>query len=194
VLVASDSAGPLTIAVPIYNTLSGSFSVPTTGIYELEIYNYRTDIQKDLQNYIDDITIVPTTTDFQCDLTQAEVDVFNTFTFTLNAGSSWAGWKYWVFVSASGGWPGLTNNGIWVPLVFDSLLQMSIDYANVGPFKNTRGNLDSFGQSWCQLVPANLLGASWIGRSAHVAYVLYQGPSISPISYASQPVQIYFIP
>ncbi len=174
--------------------MSTTFSVPTTGMYTLEIYNYRSEPQLTIQNFIDDITIVPTATDFTCDLTQAEVDVYNTFTFTMNAGSSWAGWKYWVFVSATGGWPGLTNNGIWVPLVFDSLLQMSIDYVNVGPFVNTRGTLDAYGQSWCQLIPANLLGAPWIGRSAHVAYVLYTGPSISPISYASQPVEIYFIP
>ena len=193
-MIASHSAGPLTIATPIYGTLNGTYTAPSTGIYQLEIYNYRTDIQKDLQNYIDDITLVPTSTDFICDLNQASANVYNTFTFTLNAGSSWAGWKYWVFTSATGGWPGLTNNGIWVPLVFDNLLQLSIQYANVGAFVHTRGTLDSFGQSWCQLVPANILGSPWVGRSAHVAYVLYAGPSISPISYASQPVEIYFVP
>lgn len=182
------------MANPKYSSMSATFSVPTTGVYNLKIDNYRNYIQKNLQNYIDDITIVPTTTDLTCDLVQASVYDYNTFTFTLNAGSTWAGWKYWVFVSATGGWPGLTNNGIWVPLVFDGLLTMSIDYANVGAFVNTRGTLDSFGQSWCQLVPANQLGAGWIGRSAHVAYVLYAGPKISPISYASQPVEIYFIP
>ncbi len=193
-MIATDSCGSIILGQTILSQLSGTYAAPSTGIYTLEFYNYNTSLQSLLENYIDDITLVPTATDFTCDLTQAEVDVYNTFTFTLNAGSSWAGWKYWVFVSAKGGWPGLTNNGIWVPLVFDSLLQMSIDYANVGPFKNTRGTLDGFGQSWCQLVPANLLGAPWIGKSAHVAYVVYQGPSISPISYASQPVQIYFIP
>ena len=182
------------MAVPSYGTLSGTYAAPSTGLYELEIYNYRNSPQMTLQNYIDDCTLFPGATDFTCDQTQASVDAYNTFTCTLTAGSAWAGWKFWVFVSATGGAPGLINNGIWVPLVWDNLLQMSIQYANQGAFVHTRGNLDTFGQSWCQLIPANPLGAGWIGRNVHIAYVLYTGPSLSPISYASMPVQIFFVP
>lgn len=193
-MIATDSSGFINLGQTIRSHLSATFTAPSTGLFTLQVHNYQSDVQSLITNYIDDITLVPTSTDFTCDLTQASVNDFNTFTFTLNAGSSWAGWKYWVFVSATGGWPGLTNNGIWVPLVFDQLLTLSIQYANVGAFVNTRGTLDGFGQSWCQLVPANQLGSTWIGRNAHVAYVLYAGPSISPISYASLPVQIYFVP
>ncbi len=193
-MIATHSSGFINLGETIRTHMSGTYTATTTGLHTLEIYNYSTIVQTLIENYADDISLVPTSTDFTCDLTQASVNTLNTFTFTLNAGPAWAGWKYWVFVSASGGWPGLTNNGIWVPLVFDNLLQMSIDYVNVGPFVNTRGTLDGFGQSWCQLVPANVLGPTWIDRNAHVAFVLYTGPSISPISYASMPVQIYFIP
>ena len=193
-MIATDSSGFINLGETILSHMTGTYTAPSTGLFSLEIYNYATIVQSLVENYVDDISLVPTTTDFTCDLTQASVNAFNTFTFTLNAGSSWAGWKYWTFVSATGGSPGLTNNGIWVPLVFDNLLQLSIQYANAGAFVNTRGTLDGFGQSWCQLIPASQLGSSWIGRRAHVAYVLYAGPSISPISYASMPVQIYFIP
>jgi hypothetical protein len=194
VLIDSDSCGSLQPNVPVYGTLSGTFTPTTTKRYKLDIQNSRTAQIEDLQNYIDNITLVPQTTDFSSDVTQfSAAAATNTANFTLNAGPSHAGKKYVVLLSASGNWPGITNSGIWVPLNMDAILMFSLQNANSPTLPHSMATLNAAGQATAALKAYSPM-PGWLGRTVSVSYVLYNGPGVVPINYASMPVSILFIP
>ena len=76
--------------------MTGTYTPATTGLYTLSIENTRPGPHEDLmQNYIDDITLVPLTTNFTADVLQFSAStVGEQARFELDAGTSWAGWKY----------------------------------------------------------------------------------------------------
>ena len=176
--------------------MTGTYTPATTGMHTLIINNYRQDQYQDLlQNYIDDITLVPLTTDLVSDNLQFSASLpGEQARFDLDAGPAWGGWKYIVLLSGSGNWPGVTNNGVWLPLKIDNITYKSIDLANKNVLPNSKGLLDSNGQAVAGLRLANAMGSAWVGRELNVAYIVYQGPGFTPISYASMPVTILFIP
>ena len=68
-------------------------------------------------------------------------------TLSLDLGSAFAGATYLVLGSASGTAPGLTVNGVPVPLNLDAYLLGAIELANVPPYSGTLGTLDAAGQA-----------------------------------------------
>jgi hypothetical protein len=180
----------------IYSHMTGTYTPATTGLYNITIYNNRAaDHQDLLQNYIDDITLVPLTTDFTSDTLQFSASTAGQQArFELDAGPAWAGWKYIVLLSRSGNWPGTTNNGVWLPLKVDNLTYKSISLANKPVLPHSKATLDASGKALAGLRLVNAMGATWVGRELNVAYILYQGPGFTPISYASMPLTILFIP
>ena len=176
--------------------MTGTYTPATTGMHNLTIYNHRQDDHQDLlQNYIDDITLVPLTTDFTSRNLQFSASQPNQVgQFNLNAGPSWAGWKYIVLLSRSGNWPGVTSGGVWLPLKVDPITHKSISLANGSRLPHSQATLNASGSAMAGLVFPAPMGANWVGRELNVAYILYQGPGFKPFSYASMPVTILFIP
>lgn len=193
-MVASDSCGPIFLAIPKYSQLTGTYTPTTTDIYTVEIYNERTAVHQDLlENYIDNISLVPQTADLSSDVIQFSISTSNRATLSLDAGPTWAGWRYLVLLSTAGNWPGFTNNGVWVPLMMNGTFWYSANNPNSAMLVHTNWILDSNGQEQAAINLPNPMGSPWLGKTINVAYILYQGPNYVPISYASMPVSIYFI-
>ena len=77
--------------------------------------------------------------------------------FDLIAGSDHAGDLYLVLGSGSGTTPGLTFNGLNLPLNFDGWFTTTISSANSFPFTQTFGTLDANGRSGAAFtLPAGL--------------------------------------
>ena len=83
--------------------------------------------------------------------------------FELNAGVPRAGYQYILLVGATGTSPGVPVNQQVLPLNFDYLTEVSIVFANQGPFHNTLGVFDEYGNasSWFDgsLLPPSAVGA-----------------------------------
>ncbi len=191
-LIDTDSSGFIVLGQTIYSTLSGTYTPATTGLYTLEIYNYSTIIQTLIENYVDDITLVPLTTDFSADTLQFSVTAPAVANFSLDAGVGHAGEKYLVLLSITGNWPGVTNGIAWLPLNNDPGLMYSFQHANGPLFPNTAGTLNASGQATAGInFPP--VGATYIGRTFHFAYMLHPGNPMQ-FNYGSMPVSIFFIP
>lgn len=67
--------------------------------------------------------------------------------FDLNAGLPRAGNQYILLAGATGTSPGVPVKSQIMPLNFDFLTDISIAFANLGPFETTLGTLDSFGKA-----------------------------------------------
>ena len=68
--------------------------------------------------------------------------------FTLNAGTAHAGRLYWIFGSATGTSPGVTLNGVHIPLNPDHYTDLTIGLPWLNPpFQAFRGSLDSAGNA-----------------------------------------------
>jgi hypothetical protein len=194
VLIDSDSCGAINPGVPVRGILTGTYTPTTTGIHTVEFYSYRNDIHRDIQNYFDDITLVPQTTDLTSDTIQFSASTPNLAKFDINPGPAYAGYKYWVLMSTSGNYPGLTNSGHWIPLNMDFVLMFTYKNPNSGMLMQTAGLLDANGQATAALRLPNAMGPTWEGKTVNVAFVLFQGATMPPIDYASMPVSIFFIP
>lgn len=195
VLIASDICGYVYTNYPAYSHITGTYTPTTTGVYSLEIYNYRNAVVEDLQNYIDSITLVPLTTDFTSDTNQFSASAPSVANLSLDAGATWANWKYCVLVSASGNWPGMNSpgTGVWAPFNYDGTIMQSYSMANTSMLQNTKSVLDANGQSWA-VINLPPMGAPYAGRTVNVAYILYAGGIPQPWNYGSMPVSITFLP
>ena len=94
----------------------------------------------------------------------------------------------------TGNWPGVTNNGVWLPLKVDNITYKSISLANSNTLPQSKGVLNASGKAVSGFRLNKAMGSAWVGRQMNVAYIVYQGPGFTPISYASMPVTILFIP
>jgi len=195
VLIANDSCGTIYAAYPMYSHITATYTPATTGVYSLEIYNYRNATVEDLQNYIDNITMVPQTTDFYSDTNQFSASAPSTANLTLDAGVTWANWKYFVGISVSGNWPGMNSpgTGVWAPFNYDSTVMTSYNLANGGMLQNTKSVLDASGQGSATIsLPA--MGPGYAGRTLNVFFILYAGAFPQPWDYGSMPLSITFLP
>ncbi len=194
-MVASDSCGPIATGQGIIRHVTGTYTPTTNGIHTLEILNERPNdpFQPLLQNYIDDISLVPQTTDFTSDTIQFSAATSNQANFTLNPGPAYAGWNYIVLLSASGNYPGVVSGGNWLLLNMDNVFTYSKMNYNSAMLVNTLGKINASGQASATLKTFNpMLG--WQGRTLNVAYILFQSAPPVPLAYASMPVSILFIP
>lgn len=178
-------------------TLKGSFTPYSTGIYELNISNVLFGASStSLYSYIDNISLVPEKTNFYVSPMNYCSEQGGTAEFKLIAGTSNAYEKYWIWISASGTWPGYVVTGVTVPLNYDWVLQACFDNPGLpGYASNFIGYLDSMGNAKAKLkVPPDYY--FMLGRPVHFAYVLLQvpSPSIEPhVKFASFPVHIKYI-
>jgi hypothetical protein len=194
VLIATHSAGYVPQGYPPKRyTLTGTYTPTVTGLHTLEIFNYRYKEKDDYFNYIDNISLVPRNPDFYIETPNISVATGGNVQLTLDADVSHAGEDYFVLMS-SGSAPGLTLNGVHIPLNWDAYFTFSKNMANGLIFQNTRDVLDASGQAIATFNTNGAVNAIHLGRHYTFAYVLTDGPGKPPVTYASFPVLVNFIP
>jgi len=101
----------------VRHTLSGEFTPFYTGLYSLHISNTCVNPSStSLYSYIDNISILPKKTNFFVSPMNFSCETGGMAYFKLDAGSAHARKKYWIWISASGTYPGFVVSGITVPL------------------------------------------------------------------------------
>ena len=191
-MIDSNSAGKIGQNSPKRQTLSGTFTPATSGYYTIFIDNWRNLAMTDCYNYIDDVTVEPATPDLTVDNGNIDIDTGRLVMMTLDAGASNAGKKY-LLLASWGTYPGLTIDGIHVPLEYDWLFTYTQHNFNNNMFQNTFGTLNSSGKAIARFMTIGPLNPSLLGRNMFFAYVLLTG-SGRPITYASFPVMCTFVP
>lgn len=95
-----------------------------------------------------------------------------TQTLTLDAGPVFAHKPYWIFGSITGTSPGISLNGIDIPLNVDVYTQLAMENVTANPpYKGFRSALDANGTATAQFIlPANALGA---GFSLYHSYIVF---------------------
>jgi hypothetical protein len=195
-LIDSHNFGPIDNIVRA--NLSGHFTPYATGLYTLEISNTLLGLSSaNLFSYIDNISLMPEKTNFFVTPMNYNCETGGTAYFKLKAGTLQANRKYWIWISASGTYPGYVVSGITVPLNYDWLLEASLNYPGLpGYASGFLGELNSMGAAEAKLkVPPD--SYHMLGIPAHFAYVLLREPSPSSepdITFASFPVHIKYVP
>ena len=99
---------------------------------------------------------------------------------TVHAGLANKGRNYWIFGSITGTTPGVNlasaTGTVTMPLNPDIYTDITIAFANVGPFVKTRGVLDATGEATAQ-IKAGPLNASAIGVVLYHAALIYDNNS-----------------
>ncbi len=111
--------------------------------------------------------------------------------FQLDAPDYLAFSPFFMLGSSSGSWPGLTLDGVLIPLNPDAYLLNVLDSANTGPFVNWLSALDAKGRATAVL---NLAGASLppaaIGKTFTHAFLVFDGIGQVLFSSAAEDLQI----
>ncbi|MFT5285906.1 MAG: glucose/arabinose dehydrogenase [Planctomycetota bacterium] len=110
--------------------------------------------------------------------------------FQLDAGPARANNFYWIFMNATGIWPGINFDSVNLPLNFDSLMLFGLKNPNLAIFTRFLFILDGNGQSTAAFnVPAGS-DPSLAGITLSFAYV---GGAVSgEVDFASNPTQVTF--
>lgn len=147
-----------------------------------------------IYSYSDNISVSPATADFSIDVMNVKCSSGGTVNFSLDAGASNANKDYWIWMTLSGTYPGFTFSGIPVPLNQDILFQTGLSYPLLPGTTGFFAALDGAGQATASVdMPVDRPHAM-MNIPINFAYVLLSpGPS-APITYASLPVLIKYIP
>ncbi len=124
------------------------------------------------------------------DVAQVPLSSGGTQALALDAGAINAGRIYLVLGSMSGTLPGITANGITLPLNADPYLNYTLVAPNVGPLFTSFGMLDGQGQAASAFTLPAGVSPLLAGMTLHHAYVL-----VTPtLDFASNSVSVTLIP
>ena len=193
VLISSYTCGSIGQNVPKRVTITGSYTAVGAGPHTIEIENYRNIAQTDCFNYFDNILLQPTNADLFIDEPNVSIQSGRIMNIDLDAGPSHAGETYFLLASYSS-YPGFTVDGIHMPLVMDGLFSYSRNAANGSTFQNTFAALDAQGTARARFVTIGPLDPGLLGTHIYFAYALLTGTGQRPVTYASVPAIVNFIP
>jgi hypothetical protein len=175
-------------------TLSSAYTPMSTGLYALDIYNYRNSYPTtSVYNYIDDIKLIPQNPDLTITEGNISISAGRLVKVTLDAGVSHAGEDYFLLASF-GSYPGFNLDGIHVPLNRDYFFRLSYRMANSAMFQNSMGVLNSSGMAVVWFSTMGPVDPQYLGKQIYMAYLLTSGPATRPVTYASLPIMLSFIP
>lgn len=175
--------------------LYGSFRPTTSGFYTLEIENTRSVASSTcIYNYIDNISLKPSDLNLMADKVNIPCLTGDTVNFDLRAGAANAGKDYWVLFNYSGTFPGVNYSGINIPLNMDALFLFALKNPSFAGSTGMTGQLSPTGYAPASVDMPKDYSLGLVGIPINFAYVLLEpGPS-TPITYASIPVHIKYIP
>ena len=121
------------------------------------------------------------------DVTSISITAGGAQTLSLDAGTAHANKPYWIFGSITGTTPGVSINGIQIPLNIDVYTQLAMENVMANPpFSGFRAALDANGGATAKfIVPANLLSA---GFTLYHSYIVFD--SAGTFYGASNPVSV----
>jgi hypothetical protein len=185
-LIDSHDFGSLTEGKPESETLTGTYVPAATGLYTLEIENTRgTTSITDVMNFIDTIVLAPTEPMLGADSQTFSVFFGGTCNMDLTAGSAHANRDYWMWMGYSGTFPGIQLGGVTIPLNYDLLVQIGLNYPG---FANPDfvGQLDGSGNAaiTMKLKP----DAALMDLTLYFAYVVLSSGGALPVLAASNPI------
>ncbi len=129
------------------------------------------------------------------DATTASVSAGGTQNLTVDAGPPNAALAYFVLGSASGTSPGLVVDGTPIPLVLpDPYFNAMLFNPNTAGFTNTLGLLDGQGRAAASINAPPGLNPGFVGLSVSHAYVVLNIAGLGGVVFASNPVQLTFVP
>lgn len=178
-----------------FEKLSGTFVPSMSGMFTLLIENTRSLASStQLYNYIDNITIAPQVADLEIDKINIPYSTGTEVAFTIRPGVAHKNKDYWLWMSVSGTYPGIPVSGLVVPLNRDILFDLGLMYPNLPGTTGFLGKLSMFGLADATFdLPPNP-DMSLVGIPIYFAYVLTSpGPKL-PLTYASTPVHIKYVP
>lgn len=168
-----------------------NYTPPTTGTYEIDVYNYRNLAQTSAWNYVDNIsatTAVPEFLKLQEGISGSQGGFMY---LQVKMGWQYSGEPYLVLFS-EGIDQGFALDGFHVALNYDAIFQYSQANINSGPFEDTFGTLDGLGRRSAKLTlganPAN------IGRSFYAQACLLTPPGKRPVTHVTNPVLFEILP
>lgn len=191
-LIDTDSCGSIGQSSPRRRALSGTYTPAVTGVYTLEIYNYRDSMPTDCYNYIDDVSLQPASADFFIEEDNISIATGGSASMTLSPGAAHAGENY-VVLASFGCHPGFDSNGFHIPLNQDLLFNYELARLNSAMFPNTLGVLNGSGEATAVFNTLGPVNQSYLGTQLYFAYALLTGPGSLPVTYVSFPVTVSFI-
>jgi hypothetical protein len=176
-------------------TLSGDYTPIRTGLYTLHIENTKAQASSTcIYSYIDNISLVPAEPNLATDKINVPCDIGARVNFMLDAGAAHGNKDYWIWMSASGTYPGIPLGTVTVPLNYDALFAFGLLYPGFAGSTGFIGVLDGQGQAKAALLLPTDPHQSLVGFPLYFAYVVTApGPS-KPVSFASYPVHVKYIP
>jgi len=193
VLILTDSCGYIGSGAK-RKTLTATYTPTTSGLYSIEVYNYRNSAPTTcIYNYTDDIRMEPQNSDISMFPEVVSAATGGQIFVTLEPGASYAGENYFMLISR-GSTPGFMRDGVQVNLNIDDLFLLSRNLANGGIFQNTIGTIDAQGFGSPRInIPANL-DPQYVGLSIFVAGVHTTAPGTGQVTYAYMPAMFDIIP
>lgn len=193
--VLVDSCGPLGPRTNIRRQLSATFTAPFSGPALLDIYNWKNEPCASLNvNFIDNIRVAPVVPDFTASPREISCSSGGSSTLILNPGQAWAGRSYIIVSCLSGTWPGVTLNGVPVPLNLDCWTRTAFGFANTPWMKNFLGCIDPLGTAEAELACPVFPQPHMAGRVAYFCYLLVENTGPPTVIRASHPVNVLLIP
>jgi len=161
-------------------------------MYEIDIYCYRNLVQTDVWNYIDNISLDPVSPTLTIDPRNNKVKNFDWNTLVIDMGPAYANEPY-IILAANSPVPSFTLDGVLIHLAYDNIFQYSLTNKNTTLFNNTYGFLDASGQATATFHTTMFLNG-WGGRTVTFCGLGLTGAGYRPITYATNPVKLNFIP
>jgi hypothetical protein len=185
-LIDSHNFGYVSGTSPEKEQLYGTYTPAASGMYTLKIKNSRSAASSTLLiNYLDTVLLAPSNPMLSQDGYSFSCFIKTTRNFELNAGSDYANHDYWMWMGISGTYPGLTVNGVEIPLNYDLL--MLLGWLNPGLIGTSfMGQLDANGKASAsmELKPNFEL----LGLEFYYTYVVLSSGGKLPVLAASNPI------
>jgi hypothetical protein len=176
-------------------SLIALYQPPATGMYTLKLENTRSlASNSQLYNYIDYIELAPLFKNLEVDKTNISCSEGATVNLLLSPGAAHGGKAYWIWMSASGTYPGVFLGGMNVPLNWDALLLFTLANPNFSGSQGFTGLLDGTGSASASLDFPTDSQQSYVGIPFCFAYgIASAGPSLT-LSFVSHPVHVKYVP
>ncbi len=128
--------------------------------------------------------------DFFSDVSTLSAATGGVAAFTIDVGPNLGGLDYWVLGSLATS-PGLTfGNGVHLPLNWDLLFQITMQFANSATFVNTHGTLDAAGGALASFDTGGPFSPALAGIDLYFSTLVLQP---SP-AFATNPTKVTLVP
>lgn len=179
---------------PTRYKMTGTFTPTDSGIYELEVFNYRNDnMNGSLYNFIDNINLAPEIPDFETTAHSVSISDAISVDMLIKPGPAWANSPYLVLAAFSS-YPGFVIDGIQVHINMDNLFFYSLQNVNSPVFENSQGFTDSAGEAVFTFNTSGPTPALYGTVITFEYFMLWSSGYPRPIQYASHPVRLNFVP